>query len=125
MAENLLGQTLKLLETTQMGYSAFFAELRQSFSPLWRVDSGHILNDSALLAPHENNAHLTQWRSLYAQVLQQYSDAEDEAIAQRLQTYNPITVPLRPVIESVWEPITERNDWQPLYDLFSKIQTRQ
>ena len=138
-AESLLGETLKLLETTQVGYSEFFAELRQSFSHLWWTDPAHILAESNLFQP-EPHPLLETWRNLYHRVLKQFSASEDEAIAnspqpndsgqplsiaQRLATFNPMTVPLRPLIESVWAPISEADDWQPLYDLLHKIQTRQ
>lgn len=124
-AETLLGETLKLLEQTQVGYSAFFAELRQSFSSLWRIDRGHILNESQLFSQGDSNSQLETWRSLYHRVLNQDAESEDEAIAQKLQTHNPITVPLRSVIESVWDPIAQNNDWQPLYNLLSQIQSCQ
>lgn len=122
-AENLLGETLTLLEKSQVGYSEFFAEIRQSFSPLWQIDSGHILSESQLLEGAETNHLLESWRALYHRVLHQYDDSD--AIAQRLATHNPITVPLRPVIESVWEPIAQQDNWQPLYDLLHKIKTHQ
>ena len=132
-AENLLGETLALLEKTQVGYSEFFATIRQSFSSLWLIDSGHILNESDLFAKTDSNTQLDNWRSLYHRVLQQYSDTDtptdieeqSRSITQRLNIHNPITVPLRPVIEAIWEPIVQKDDWQPLYDFLHKIKTHQ
>jgi uncharacterized protein YdiU (UPF0061 family) len=45
-------------------------------------------------------------------------------IAETLAHYNPQTVLLRPVIESIWEPIAEEDNWQPFYELIKKIQSR-
>ena len=124
-AEDLLGKTLSLLQSTQVGYSAFFAELRQTLSPLWWTDAGHILSESELVCEFENSDLLKEWRNLYHRVLNQYSPEDEADIKERMVLNNPITVPLRPVIESIWEPITTNDDWQPLYDLLHNIQTRQ
>ena len=44
-------------------------------------------------------------------------------IHQTLIEANPKTALLRPVIESVWERITEDDNWQPFYDLVETLQT--
>ena len=62
------------------------------------------------------------WAGLYHQVLTNLSTDEIEKIAQTLIQYNPRTVILRPVIESIWEPIAQENSWQPFYDLLKEIQ---
>ncbi|MEM9137038.1 MAG: protein adenylyltransferase SelO family protein, partial [Cyanobacteria bacterium P01_F01_bin.42] len=123
-ADSLLRQTLKLLESTQVGYSEFFAEVRELFSSLWLVDSTHILSESALLSHVESSQILEHWRSLYHQALSEIPEAELGAVEERLGLYNPITVPLRPVIEKVWAPIATDDDWRPLYELLRKIQAR-
>ena len=42
-------------------------------------------------------------------------------MAERLQQYNPQQNLIRSVIESVWEPITLEDNWQPFYDLLQQI----
>jgi len=46
-----------------------------------------------------------------------------DKIHQTLIEANPKTALLRPVIESVWEQITEDDNWQPFYDLVETLQT--
>ncbi len=40
-----------------------------------------------------------------------------------LKQSNPKIVPLRPVIESVWESITTDDNWQPFNELVKRLQT--
>jgi uncharacterized protein YdiU (UPF0061 family) len=47
-----------------------------------------------------------------------------DVIAQTLAENNPQTVLLRPIIESVWEPIAQEDNWQPFNDLVQKIQSK-
>ena len=42
-------------------------------------------------------------------------------IAQTLKQSNPQTVILRPVIESVWESISQEDNWQPFNNLLQSI----
>ena len=37
-------------------------------------------------------------------------------MAPRLQRWNLPEMPVRPVIERLWEAIEQRDDWQPLLD---------
>jgi uncharacterized protein YdiU (UPF0061 family) len=46
-----------------------------------------------------------------------------DKIGKTLAESNPKTALLRPVIESVWERITEDDNWQPFYDLVETLQT--
>ncbi|MGB3495672.1 MAG: YdiU family protein [Elainellaceae cyanobacterium] len=66
---------------------------------------------------------LAQWRSLYGRSLQTLSQKEREEVPDRLSRHNPDCVPLRPAIESIWEPITLEDNWQPFYDLVERIRT--
>ncbi|WP_236096132.1 protein adenylyltransferase SelO [Lyngbya confervoides] len=120
-AEALMGQTLQLLESTQMDYHQFFATLRQEFSPLWRTDAGHILSETRWLASAGPQGD--RWRDLYHQVLNELPDFAMDDVAQRLTQHNPLIVPTRPMIEAVWDPIAREDNWQPLYDLLQKIRS--
>jgi len=46
------------------------------------------------------------------------------SIKDRLSCHNPKTALLRPVIESIWQPIIEDDDWQPFYELVYKLQAK-
>ena len=111
--------TILLLKDTQIGYHDFFSQLRQEFSANWRDDANSIPVLAELPAEYLDN-----WRNLYHKVLSQLPLDEMDNIAQRLKQSNPKTVLLRPVIESVWEPIANEDDWQPFYDLLSRIYSR-
>ena len=65
------------------------------------------------------------WRDLYHKILNQLPLEAMEKISDRLHFYNPKTALVRPVIESVWEPIDRQNNWQPFYDLLNTIWSKQ
>jgi serine/tyrosine/threonine adenylyltransferase len=120
--DDLLAATLSFLQTTQVGYHDFFAELRQQFSELWWSDPGHILSDSLVLAHPHWQPQLNHWRLFYHRVLCQYPVAQAADIVQRLQTHNPLTVILRPRIEAIWESIATADNWEPFYALLQALQ---
>ena len=119
---SLLTATLDLLEQTRVSYTDFFASLTRQFDPAWRTD------DTLMLAPTVENsepeaaAQLQRWRKVYQQCLAKLPAEDMDAVRQCLQSTNPMIVLHRPVIESVWEPIAEEDNWQPFYDLLKQIQ---
>ncbi|WP_083500667.1 protein adenylyltransferase SelO [Picosynechococcus sp. PCC 73109] len=120
LGADLFAATLALLEETQTGYHDFFYQLRVQFNHAWRSHSSTILENSDLSGPL-----FEQWQGLYQRALQEIPEPELAQIGDRLISQNPKTALLRPVIESVWEPITTENNWQPFYDLLTTIQQRQ
>jgi serine/tyrosine/threonine adenylyltransferase len=121
-SEDLIEQTLQFLFNSQINYHLFFAELRQQFSPLWRVDAGHILSQTSLLTEEQSQA-LEPWRSLYHRLLANQPESELAGVADRLQRHNPLTALVRPEIEAVWEAIATEDNWQPFYTLLKRLQT--
>ncbi|ELR96735.1 YdiU family protein [Gloeocapsa sp. PCC 73106] len=113
----LLAQTIQLLQESQIGYHQFFAELAQQFNYAWRSHPETILENSTITA-----GNLAIWRNIYQRCLQQL---EIETIGDRLSTANPQTALLRPVIESVWDPIAQQDDWEPFYALLLRISQKQ
>ncbi len=111
--------TILLLRDTQIGYHDFFSQLAQSFSPFWRSDANSILELADIPAQYLNN-----WRNLYHEILTQLTLDEMDNVAPRLKQSNPKTALLRPVIESIWEPIANEDNWQPFYDLLKRIYSR-
>ncbi|MEB3341384.1 protein adenylyltransferase SelO family protein [Okeania sp.] len=114
-AEKLLQLTIKMLKDSQVGYHDFFLKLRQKFSPQWRDDINQIL------ANFEQPELIEPWRQYYYHLLQNYSDNELKEMGKILQKYNPQQSLIRPIIESVWEPIMQEDNWQPFYDLLERI----
>ena len=49
------------------------------------------------------------------------SEENLKQIKNNLNKYNPKIIPVRPIIEAIWEPITRENNWQPFYDLLKQI----
>jgi serine/tyrosine/threonine adenylyltransferase len=122
-AEALLIHTLEFLASTQVNYHEFFAALRQTFSELWRTDAGHILSDVENLAKPEWAEQLKVWQQHYHHVLMQLPEAALAEVGIQLREHNPLTVPMRPEIETVWEAISADDNWQPFYDLVQRIQS--
>jgi serine/tyrosine/threonine adenylyltransferase len=122
LADELLATTLEVLQNTQMGYHAFFAELRQQFSDLWWNDLDHILAESTLIQP-QWEPQFNRWRQLYHRLLSQSPVTSASEILQRLQQQNPLTIMTRPTIEAIWEPIAVEDNWQPFYDLLQQLKT--
>ena len=117
--EELLTTTIQLLRDTDIGYHAFFAELATGFNHGWREDGSLILENAVFSQKISDH-----WRSIYHRCLNNLPKSEMEIIGDRLVFNNPKTALLRPVIESIWLPITEENNWQPFYNLLEKIQNK-
>jgi uncharacterized protein YdiU (UPF0061 family) len=56
-------------------------------------------------------------------MLNNFDAEQTNIIAQTLARYNPKSVILRPVIESIWEPIAQEDNWQPFYEFIQRIQS--
>ena len=118
LTDELLIQTINLLRTTQISYQGFFAELALGFNSSWRDNSDLILENATF--SHQIDA---EWCRLYHKCLNRLP-VEQIQVGDRLKLYNPQVLLLRPAIESVWQSISEENNWQPFYDLVSKFQTK-
>ncbi|PSN18928.1 YdiU family protein [filamentous cyanobacterium CCP5] len=117
----LVAQTLNLLENVEIGYHEFFAGLTAQFSPDWQANPEAIFSATLQASDAAAAAQLNDWRQTYHRALLSLAGEALEGVGDRLRHTNPQTVPLRPEIEAVWEPITVENDWQPFYDLVENI----
>ncbi|MGL5836027.1 MAG: protein adenylyltransferase SelO [Waterburya sp.] len=119
VSQELLTQTISLLRDTEISYHGFFAELAQEFDCCWMEDQKLILANASFASEITDS-----WRSTYYQCLKHISSDNSnhiEKISDRLQQHNLQTALLRPVIESVWQSISEENDWQPFADLLERL----
>ncbi|AFY48814.1 hypothetical protein Nos7524_3007 [Nostoc sp. PCC 7524] len=123
-ADELLSLTIKVLQDSQVGYHQFFYEMARTFSVKWRDEPGCILNSSDCVPASGASAIFDNWCILYHKILNNFDPDDMGRIAQTLAHYNPQTVLLRPVIESIWEPIAQEDNWQPFYELIKKLQSR-
>jgi serine/tyrosine/threonine adenylyltransferase len=117
ISQELLAQTISLLRDTEISYHGFFAELAQEFESGWVEEQESILANASFALEITDS-----WRSIYHQCLNQVSSSCIETIGDRLKKHNPQTALLRPVIESVWQSISEENDWQPFADLLEQLE---
>jgi serine/tyrosine/threonine adenylyltransferase len=118
----LLNTTIELLDQSQIGYHEFFELLTQQWSGGWQQDLNQILTADRL--PTNTSAALRhQWQQQYHQAITSLEPAQLGAVGDLLTRWNPVTVPLRPVIENVWEAIDQEDNWQPFYDLVAKLRT--
>ena len=124
-AEELLMSTLTLLQKTQVGYHTFFSELTEQFNRNWRDDAANILKSDSFLNSSEATGLLEAWRNLYLQILLSLPESKMDNMLERLQRYNPKTVLLRPEIEAVWEKIDQEDNWEPFYQLISRLRFHQ
>ena len=121
-AQILVQETVKLLRDSQVPYHRFFAELGNWFSPRWQDHPEIILENAEFIQQLREQASLWEnWQKLYQRLLKQCDENELKQVGSRLQEKNPQTALLRPVIESVWEPISLDNEWDPFYALLEQI----
>lgn len=118
--DELLKLTLQLLKETQVSYHSFFAELAQQFASNWRDDVDHIFSQVSV-SPGEFAVLWDAWKRCYFNLLLSVPEIEMDAIATRLHDHNPLTTPLRPEIETVWDAIAENDDWEPFNALLQRI----
>ncbi len=123
LQRDLIANTLTLLEQTHVSYPDFFATLTKEFNAQWHSDPALILSATVENAEPDAAEQLNQWRQIYQHALSKLPAEKIDSVQACLKTTNPMTVLLRPQIEAVWAPITEEDNWQPFYDLLSKVQT--
>ncbi len=113
--------TGQLLQASQIGYHHFFYTLGQVFQSSW-WESPESLPAWQVFSDSPTPEIYSKWTELYYHLLQSLSLEEVQLISSRLQATNPQVTLLRPVIESIWQPITDDDNWQPFYDLLAQIQ---
>ncbi|MEC4812135.1 MAG: YdiU family protein [Scytonema sp. PMC 1069.18] len=122
-ASELLNLTIQFLQESKVGYHEFFYEMARTFSSKWRDEPGLIMAESEIVPNSGTSPLFDNWCILYHKILNDFAPEQINVIAQTLARYNPKTVMLRPVIESIWEPIVQEDNWQPFYDFLQQIQS--
>ncbi|MBD2569735.1 protein adenylyltransferase SelO [Anabaena lutea] len=121
-ADELLQLTITFLQDSQIGYHQFFSDMARTFDSKWRDEPAFVMNTSEIVPALGASAIFDNWCVLYHQILNHFDPNQMDIIAQTLAKYNPQTALLRPVIESIWEPIAQEDNWQPFYDLVQQFQ---
>ena len=120
--DEFLRLTITFLHDSQVGYHQFFADIATTFSSKWRDDPALVMNGSEIIPPLGQSVIFDNWCFLYHKILNHFDIEQMDKIGKTLTETNPKTALLRPVIESVWEQITENDNWRPFYDLVEILQ---
>ena len=120
----IAGATVQFLAASQVSYSDFFIQLRQQFQLSWRDDNTLQTLEPLGLTEEIQGMGLEvwgQWRVVFHRLLQGLSDEELKGVSDRLVQWNPTVSLVRPVIESLWDPITEEDDWSAFNKIVKQI----
>lgn len=123
LGQSLVYATILFLKESQASYQGFFWQLAQQFSQSWRSQPDNILSDLEILDDSVKNS-LQKWRQIYHHALNQSPEDRMLSIANKLSQFNPETTLVRPVIEAIWKPIIEADDWAGFYQLLSAIRAQ-
>ncbi|MBH8574097.1 YdiU family protein [Nostocaceae cyanobacterium CENA369] len=123
-ADELLLLTIQFLQDSEVGYHQFFYEMARTFSSKWRDEPVFVMNASDIVPAPGASAIFDNWCILYHKILNNFDCDRLDVIAKTLAETNPKTALLRPLIESIWEPISQEDNWQPFYELVRLIQSR-
>jgi serine/tyrosine/threonine adenylyltransferase len=117
----LMNATIELLDKTQIGYHQFFTLVTQRWMSKWQEDFNLILGDENWLPIEGKESIRDLWQQLYHQAIGSLTPEQLALVGTTLQRANPATVPLRPLIEDVWDSIAQEDNWQPFYDLVARL----
>jgi len=120
-ADELLQLTITYLQISQVPYHQFFYEMARTFDYQWRNEPAWIMNGSDIVPALGKLNIFDNWCILYHKILNSFAPEDMDQIIQTLANNNPKTTLLRPVIESVWEPIIQEDNWQPFYKLVEEL----
>jgi serine/tyrosine/threonine adenylyltransferase len=120
IAKDLVYRTVQFLQESQIDYHDFFWQITKQFDRNWSESAANIFSqretsNTDLARSFEN------WRQSYCQALCTLSNSEIEQIPARLKAYNSEVGLVRSEIEAVWNPIADDDNWQPFYDLLTRI----
>jgi len=120
IAKDLVYRTVQFLQAAQIDYHDFFWQITTQFDRKWSESANYIFSQ------HEtSNTDLARsfenWRQSYCQALGTLSSFEIDEVPVRLKAYNSEVGLVRSEIEAVWSPIADEDNWQPFYDLLTRI----
>lgn len=111
--------TLALLAAWPVGYGEFFASLSRRVVEQGPPEEADALQPFVQGAPEPPRDGWQSWRDAWW--IEQRSSAD---VVQRLQRWNLSLPPTRPLIETLWEAIDQRDDWQPYGDWLDTVMGR-
>ena len=115
--------TLQLLSTWDVGYGAFFSGLADWVWHQGVPETAEELSPSLATAPEPPRRPWIAWREAWwawSRALAARPGGR-ETIRQSLQRWNLPDTPTRPRIETLWDAIDQRDDWQPLQHWLAEV----
>lgn len=112
LSSKLVEETVKLLKESQTNYHQLFANLKEEFNYGWQEKADLILENQNL-----SSSNFKNWQYLYHQALKSLSKEELNQVHDTLNKYNPKVIPSRAIIEEIWQPINDEDNW----DLFNEF----
>jgi uncharacterized protein YdiU (UPF0061 family) len=106
--DGVVRHTLALLAAWPVGYGDFFASLCRRVVEQGVPEESEALEPCVLAAPEPPRDGWQSWRDAWW--IEQRSAAD---VMPRLQRWNVPSPPTRQLIETLWEGIDRRDDWQP------------
>ena len=115
--ERLVSATLELLASWPVGYGDFFAGLAsvvQSAGLPQEPDGLPVVLTDCSAPPRQlwQNWRDVWWWQTHARAVP--GSEPVASVSERLRRWNLSQTPTRPLIESLWEPIDQDDDWRPL-----------
>ena len=115
-SDAVVRHTLALLAAWPVGYGEFFASLSRRVVEQGPPEEADALQPFVQGAPEPPRDGWQSWRDAWW--IEQRSSAD---VVQRLQRWNLSLPPTRPLIETLWEAIDQRDDWQPYGDWLGTV----
>ncbi|MGY6529652.1 MAG: protein adenylyltransferase SelO [Cyanobacterium sp.] len=116
LGQVLVKETINLLKESQYNYHDFFASLGSDFNDGWRDNHDLILENRTIVS-----SNFSDWKVLYNKALSFYDKEELHNIGSVLKQFNPFNIPVRSLIEEVWQPISDEDNWELFYDFLEEI----
>ncbi|WP_069789284.1 protein adenylyltransferase SelO [Cyanobacterium sp. IPPAS B-1200] len=116
LGKNLVTETVSLLKDSQYSYHDFFASLSNDFNDGW-YDNADLILENQSISSH----NFQGWKVLYHKALSYFKREDLTQIISMLERFNPNNIPVRPLIEQIWQPINDEDNWQLFYDFLAKI----
>ncbi len=107
LGADLVRETVNLLKESQVNYHQFFINLVNDFNYSWHENHNLILENRDIIS-----SNLEQWSILYHKALENFVREELDEIKCNLSKYNAPIIPVRSVIEEIWQPINDDDNWQ-------------
>ena len=126
--ERLLSATLELMASWPVGYGDLFAGLtsvvQSTGLPHEPEGLPVVVNDG----PAPAREVWQNWRDAWwwqTQALKAPESEPDDTVPERLRRWNLSQTPTRTLIESLWAPIDQDDDWRPLKGWLASVMNAQ